>query len=63
MADFPGVTINDTAKNYGCDSLGLLAGVTFRTPKNLDVAVNLGSDIYRKGGSAVYGKVGLEWKF
>lgn len=63
LADLPGVTINDTAKNYGRDSLGLLAGVTFRTPKNLDVTVNLGSDIYRKGGSAVYGKVGLEWKF
>ena len=63
LADLPGVTISDTAKNYGRDSLGLLAGVTFRTPKNLDVTVNLGSDIYRKGGSAVYGKVGLEWKF
>ena len=63
LADLPGVTINDTAKNYGRDSLGLLAGVTFRTPKNLDVTVNLGSDIYRKGGSSVYGKVGLEWKF
>ena len=63
LADLPGVMINDTAKNYGRDSLGLLAGVTFRTPKNLDVTVNLGSDIYRKGGSAVYGKVALEWKF
>lgn len=63
LADLPGVTISDTAKNYGRDSLGLMAGVTFRTPKNLDVTLNLGSDIYRKGGSAVYGKVGLEWKF
>lgn len=63
LADLPGVTISDTAKNYGRDSLGLLAGVTFRTPKNLDVTLSLGSDIYRQGGSAVYGKVGLEWKF
>lgn len=63
LADLPGVTISDKAQNYGRDSLGLLAGVTFRTPKNLDVTLSLGSDIYRHGGSAVYGKVGLEWKF
>ncbi len=63
LADLPGVSISDTADNYGRDSLSLLAGVTFRTPKNLDVTLNLGSDMYRKGGSAVYGKVGLEWKF
>lgn len=63
LADLPGATITDKAGLYGRDSLGLLAGVTFRTPKSLDITVNLGSDIYRKGGSAVYGKVGLEWKF
>lgn len=63
LADLPGVTITDKAKLYGRDSLGLVAGITFRTPKNLDITVNLGSDIYRQGGSAVYGKVGLEWKF
>lgn len=63
LADLPGVTITDTAASYGRDSLSLAAGITFKTPKRLDVGLTLGSDIYRHGGSSVYGKVNLEWKF
>ena len=63
LADLPGVTITDTAENYGRDSMSIAAGVTFKTPNRLDIGLTLGSDIYRKGGSSVYGKVNLEWKF
>ncbi|MDY2637482.1 MAG: autotransporter domain-containing protein [Phascolarctobacterium sp.] len=63
LADLPGYTITDAAENYGRDSMSIAAGVTFKTPKRLDVGLTLGSDIYRKGGSSVYGKVNMEWKF
>lgn len=63
LADFAGVTITDTAAAYGRDSMSLAAGITFKTPKNLDVTLSLGSEMYRKGGSSIYGNVGLEWKF
>lgn len=63
LADFPGSTIEDTIETYGRDSMSIAAGVTFKTPKKLDVGLTLGSDIYRKGGSSVYGKVKFEWKF
>lgn len=63
LADLPGVTITDKAENYGRDSMSVASGVTFKTPSKLDVGLTLGSDIYRKGGSSVYGKVNLEWKF
>ena len=56
-------TINDKTTDYGRDSMSVAAGVTFKTPKKLDVGLTLGSDIYRKGGSSVYGKVNFEWKF
>lgn len=63
LADLPGVTITDKAETYGRDSMSIAAGVIFKTPNRLDVGLTLGSDIYRKGGSSVYGKVNLEWKF
>ena len=63
LVDLPGVTITDKAETYGRDSMSVAAGVTFKTPNRLDVGLTLGSDIYRKGGSAVYGKVNFEWKF
>lgn len=63
LADFANVTITDTAAAYGRDSMSLAAGVTFKTPKNLDVTLSLGGEMYRKGGSSIYGNVGLEWKF
>lgn len=63
LADFAGITISDTAVDYGRDSMSLAAGITFKTPKNLDVTLSLGSEMYRKGGSSIYGNVGLEWKF
>ena len=63
FTDLPGVVISDTTEIYGRDSLSLAAGLTFKTPQRLDVGLTLGSDIYRKGGSSVYGKVNLEWKF
>ncbi len=63
LADFPGSTIEDTIETYGRDSMSVAAGITFKTPKKLDVGLTLGSDIYRKGGSSVYGKVNFEWKF
>ena len=56
-------SINDKTADYGRDSMSIAAGVTFKTPKKLDVGLTLGSDIYRKGGSSVYGKVKFEWKF
>lgn len=56
-------SINDKTADYGRDSMSVTAGITFKTPKRLDVGLTLGSDIYRKGGSSVYGKVNLEWKF
>ena len=55
--------INDKTADYGRDSMSIAAGVTFKTPKRLDVGLTLGSDIYRKGGSSVYGKLNFEWKF
>ena len=63
FSDLPGVTISDTVDTYGRDSLSLAAGVTFKTPKRLDVTLTIGSDMYRKGGSSVYGKANFEWKF
>lgn len=63
LSDFPGSTIEDTIETYGRDSMSIAAGITFKTPKRLDVGLTLGSDIYRKGGSSVYGKVNFEWKF
>lgn len=63
LVEFPGVTIEDDVENYGRDSMSIAAGVVFKTPNRLDVGLTLGSDIYRKGGSSVYGKVNFEWKF
>lgn len=63
LADISGTSIRDTARLYGRDSVSLLAGIMFRTPKKMDISLNIGSDMYRQGGSAVYGKVGLKWKF
>ena len=63
LADLPGVTITDKAETYGRDSMSIAAGVIFKTPKRLDVGITLGSDIYRHGGSSIYGKMNFEWKF
>ena len=63
LADLPGVTIRDKSANFGRDSLGIMAGVTFKTPKKLDVTLSVGSDMYREGGHSIYGKANLEWKF
>ena len=62
LAEFPSTPIEDTIETYGRDSLSIAAGITFKTPKRLDVDLTLGSDIYRKGGSSVYGQVKFEWK-
>lgn len=63
LAEFPGTPIEDTIETYGRDSMSIAAGVIFKTPNRLDVGLTLGSDIYRKGGSSIYGKVNFEWKF
>ena len=63
MVEFPGSTIEDNVELYGRDSMSIAAGVIFKTPNRLDVGLTLGSDIYRKGGSSIYGKVNFEWKF
>ena len=63
LADFPGATIEDNIETYGRDSMSIAAGVIFKTPNRLDVGLTLGSDIYRKGGSSIYGKATFEWKF
>ena len=63
LADFPGATIEDDVETYGRDSMSVAAGIIFKTPNRLDVGLTLGSDIYRKGGSSIYGKVNFEWKF
>ena len=63
FSDLPGVTISDTVDTYGRDSMSIAAGVTFKTPKCLDVTLTIGSDMYRKGGSSVYGNANFEWKF
>lgn len=63
LVEFPGTTIEDDVETYGRDSMSIAAGVIFKTPNRLDVGLTLGSDIYRKGGSSVYGKVNFEWKF
>ena len=63
LADLPGQTISDTVENYGRDSMSIAAGITFKTPQRLDVGLTLGSDIYRHGGSSIFSKVNLEWKF
>ena len=56
-------SLRDTAGDYGKDSMNLEAGITFKTPKKLDVTLTCGSDIYRHGGHSVYGRANLEWKF
>lgn len=63
LAEFPGTPIEDTIETYGRDSMSIAAGVIFKTPNSLDVGLTLGSDIYRKGGSSIYGKATFEWKF
>ena len=63
LAEFPGATIEDDVETYGRDSMSVAAGIIFKTPNRLDVGLTLGSDIYRKGGSSIYGKVNFEWKF
>ncbi|MDO4178519.1 MAG: autotransporter domain-containing protein [Phascolarctobacterium sp.] len=49
-------------KNHGRDSLNLAAGFTFHTKNKFDLTVMAGTDMYRKDGHSVYGKVGAEWK-
>lgn len=63
LTDLPGVTVKDKTADYGRDSLGIMAGVTFKTPKKLDVTLSVGSDMYREGGHSIYGKANFEWKF
>ena len=63
LVEFPGATIEDDVETYGRDSMSIAAGVIFKTPNRLDVGLTLGSDIYRKGGSSIYGKATFEWKF
>lgn len=63
LVEFPGATVEDDIETYGRDSMSIAAGVIFNTPNRLDVGLTLGSDIYRKGGSSIYGKVNFEWKF
>lgn len=63
LSEFPGTPIEDTIETYGRDSMSIAAGVIFKTPNRLDVGLTLGSDIYRKGGSSIYGKATFEWKF
>lgn len=63
LAEFPGTPIEDTIETYGRDSMSIAAGVIFKTPNRLDVGLTIGSDIYRKGGSSIYGKATFEWKF
>lgn len=63
LVEFPGATIEDDVETYGRDSMSIAAGIIFKTPKRLDVGLTLGSDIYRHGGSSIYGKMNFEWKF
>ena len=63
LVEFPGATIEDNVETYGRDSMSISAGIIFKTPKRLDVGLTLGSDIYRHGGSSIYGKMNFEWKF
>lgn len=63
LVEFPGATIEDDVETYGRDSMSIAAGIIFKTPNRLDVGLTLGSDIYRHGGSSIYGKVNFEWKF
>ena len=63
LVEFPGATIEDDVETYGRDSMSIAAGVIFKTPKRLDVGLTLGNDIYRHGGSSIYGKMNFEWKF
>lgn len=63
LAEFPGTPIEDTIETYGRDSMSIAAGVIFKTPNRFDVGLTLGSDIYRKCGSSIYGKATFEWKF
>lgn len=63
LVEFPGATIEDDVETYGRDSMSIAAGVIFKTPNRLDVGITLGNDIYRHGGSSIYGKMNFEWKF
>ena len=63
LVEFPGATIEDDVETYGRDSMSIAAGIIFKTPNRLDVGITLGNDIYRHGGSSIYGKMNFEWKF
>lgn len=63
LVEFPGATIEDNVETYGRDSMSIAAGIIFKTPNRLDVGITLGNDIYRHGGSSIYGKMNFEWKF
>lgn len=54
---------SNTVKVPGRDSLGLGAGVSFNTDKDVTFSLNAGSEMFRRDGNAVYGNLAVEWTF
>ena len=54
---------SNTVKVPGRDSLGLGAGVSFNTDKDVSFSLNAGSELFRRDETSVYGNLAVEWKF
>lgn len=54
---------SNTVKAPGRDSLGLGAGVSFNTDKDVSFSLNAGSELFRRDGTSLYGNLAVEWTF
>lgn len=63
FAEAANAGFSNTVKVPGRDSLGLGAGVSFNTDKNVTFSLNAGSELFRRKSTAVYGNLAVEWKF
>lgn len=63
FAEAANAGFSNTLKMPGRDSLGLGAGISLNTDKNVSFSLNAGSELFRHEGTSVYGNLAVEWKF